>query len=172
MADLNKVFLIGRLVQDPELRYTPNGAAVSDLRVVTSRTWTSKDGEKREDTLFIDVTVWNRQAEACCQYLKKGKQVHIEGYLKLENWESNTGEKRSKIKVEGERVQFLDRLHDSSGSSSESSDDEYATSRRAASSSEGRGPGNGPSRGPAASAPPARPRPADPQAAEDEDIPF
>src|SRR3954451_1040554 len=109
MADLNKVFLMGRLTFDPELRYTPNGSAVSDLRLATSRSWTGKDGERKADKLFIDVTVWNRQAEICCQYLKKGRQIHVEGYLRSESWESPTGEKRSKVKVEAERVQFLDR---------------------------------------------------------------
>ncbi len=109
MADLNKVFLIGRLAQDPELRYTPGGAAVTDLRVATSRVYTTKDGDRREEPLFIDVTVWNRQAENCCQYLAKGRQVHIEGYLKMDSWDDKTtGEKRTKIKVEAERVQFLD----------------------------------------------------------------
>ncbi len=115
MADLNKVYLIGRLTQDPELRYTTGGAAVTDLRLATSRFWNSKDGERKEETLFIDVTVWNRQAENCCQYLRKGRQVHVEGYLKSESWETQTGEKRSKIKVESERVQFLDRRDDQGG---------------------------------------------------------
>jgi single-strand DNA-binding protein len=95
MADFNKVFLIGRLTRDPQLRYTPGGAPVADLGLATSRTYNTKDGERREDTLFIDVTVWNRQAENCCQYLAKGRMVHVEGYLKMETWEDrNTGEKR------------------------------------------------------------------------------
>src|SRR5215211_3145421 len=116
MADLNKVFLIGRLTQDPELRYTPNGAAVSDLRLATSRVYNTKDGERREETLFIDVTVWNRQAEHCCQYLRKGRLVHVEGFLKMDSWDDKTsGEKRTKIKVEGERVQFLDGRRDDAG---------------------------------------------------------
>ena len=72
MADLNKVFLMGRLTFDPELRRTPSGTAVSELRMATSRSWTGRDGERREEKLFIDVTVWDRQAENCCQYLKKG----------------------------------------------------------------------------------------------------
>jgi single-strand DNA-binding protein len=172
MADLNKVFLIGRLTQDPELRYTPNGAAVSDLRLATSRTWTNKDGERKEDTLFIDVTVWNRQAENCCQYLKKGRQVHVEGYLRSESWESPAGEKRSKVKVEAERVQFLDRRDDAGGSSDSPSADEDSTSsarepRRAPSGSAPRSAGNGPGR--SASPPASRPAAA---AEDEEDIPF
>jgi len=110
MADLNKVFLIGRLTQDPELRYTPSGAPVTDLRLATSRVLSGGDeGERREETLYIDVTVWNRQAENCCQYLTKGSGVHIEGFLRMDSWEDkNTGEKRSKVKVVADRVQFLD----------------------------------------------------------------
>ena len=71
MADLNKVFLMGRLTFDPELRRTPSGTAVTELRLATTRTWPGRDGERREETLFIDVTVWDRQAENCCQYLRK-----------------------------------------------------------------------------------------------------
>ena len=67
MADLNKVFLMGSLTFDPELRRTPSGTAVSELRLVTSRTWMSREGERREEKLFIDVTVWDRQAEICCE---------------------------------------------------------------------------------------------------------
>src|SRR4051812_44480074 len=195
MADLNKVFLIGRLTQDPELRYTPNGTAVSDLRLATSRTWTGKDGERREDTLFIDVTVWNRQAENCCQYLKKGRQVHVEGFLKSESWETQAGEKRTKIKVEADRVQFLDR-RDDAGGDPPAHDDDYAPPAReprgapppprsAAPPPRGAGPGGGARppgarggkgrpRGPTRGTPPAR-RPAGPPPVpdpEDEDIPF
>ena len=79
MADLNRVFLMGRLTFDPELRYTPSGSAVTDLRMATSRAWTGKDGDRKEETLYIDVTVWDRQAENCCQYLKKGSGIHVEG---------------------------------------------------------------------------------------------
>lgn len=119
MADLNKVFLMGRLTFDPELRYTPSGSAVTDLRMATSRTWTGKDGDRKEETLFIDVTVWDRQAENCCQYLRKGSGVHIEGSLKMDTWDDKTtGEKRSKIRVQAERVQFLDRRSDAGGTDS------------------------------------------------------
>jgi len=109
MADLNKVFLMGRLTFDPELRRTPSGIAVTELRMATTRSWPGRDGERREETLFIDVTVWDRQAETCCQYLRKGSSVHVEGFLRMDNWEDkNTGEKRSKIRVSADRVQFLD----------------------------------------------------------------
>jgi single-strand DNA-binding protein len=108
MASLNKVFLLGHLTRDPELRNTPNGAPVCDLGVAVNRTWMTKDGEKKEEVAFIDVTVWNRQADNCAKYLAKGRQVHVEGYLKMDSWQDKTtGEKRSKLKVEAEHVQFL-----------------------------------------------------------------
>ncbi|HEV3121859.1 MAG TPA: single-stranded DNA-binding protein [Isosphaeraceae bacterium] len=169
MADLNKVFLIGRLTQDPELRYTPNRVAVIDLRLATSRSWTNRDGERKDDTLFIDVTVWNRQAEMCGQFLKKGSQVHVEGYLKSESWESQTGEKRSKIKVEADRVQFLDRR------------EQHSSGEPAGQYDEGASPAREPRRAPAAAAAASRseysqPAPAQSRPVEavedDEDIPF
>lgn len=110
MADLNKVYLMGRLTFDPELRRTPAGMAVVDLRMATSRSWNNKDGDKKEETLYIDVTCWDRQAENCCKYLRKGSSIHVEGSLKMDTWEDKTtGEKRSKIKVTADRVQFLDK---------------------------------------------------------------
>lgn len=176
MADLNKVFLMGRLTFDPELRYTPSGSAVTDLRLATSRTWTGKDGERKEDTLYIDVTVWERQAENCCQYLKKGSGVHVEGSLKADSWDDKTsGEKRTKIKVIADRVQFLDRKGDS-GSSGESDYGarEPAPRRASGPASEPRAPGNGSSRGdyPPASSPPTRRPPMEPEGDADDDIPF
>ena len=116
MADLNKVFLMGRLTFDPELRRTTGGTAVSELRMATTRSWAGRDGERREETLFIDVTVWDRQAENCCQFLRKGSSVHVEGSLKMDTWDDKTtGEKRSKIRVHAERVQFLDGRRGDSG---------------------------------------------------------
>lgn len=163
MADLNKVFLMGRLTFDPELRRTPSGSAVTELRMATTRAWSDRNGERREETLFIDVTVWDRQAENCCQYLKKGRQIHVEGYLKSESWESPAGEKRSKIKVEAERVQFLDRREDTG--SSDSGDDEYSQARRTAPAA------SAPSRAPAPTGPAAAPR-RSVESEEDDDIPF
>lgn len=172
MADLNKVFLIGRLTQDPELRYTPGGVAVSDLGLATSRSYSTKDGERREETLFIDVTVWNRQAENCCQYLKKGRHVHVEGHLRLESWENQAGEKRSKVKVEAERVQFLDsRERDSGGGGdvpSQARDDEYAPRRGSSGDGRPNGAGRAAPSHPAAQ---SSSRPIEP-ADENEDIPF
>jgi single-strand DNA-binding protein len=182
MADLNKVFLMGALTHDPELRYTTNGTAVADLRLATTRAWSGKDGERREDKLFIDVTVWNRQAENCCQYLKKGRTIHVEGYLKLESWDTPTGEKRSKIKVEAERVQFLDRRDEPGGGPVPTpADDEYgagsAPPRRSSAPSSSAGPARGGYQGRNTQAQPLRtPSPAPPSSADDEgeeeDIPF
>ena len=178
MAQLNKVFLMGNLTRDPELRRLANGTAVADLGLAMNRTYSGKDGEKREEVVFIDVTVWDRQAETCCQYLKKGKAVHVEGYLKMDSWDDKaTGEKRSKIKVQADRVQFLDRKDDPGGSVG--SDDEYAAPaprRSAPAAAEPRGVGNGPSRGGFNSptpAPAARRAPAPPvESDDDDDIPF
>ena len=176
MADLNKVFLMGRLTFDPELRYTPGGMAVSDLRMATTRSWTGKDGEKKEETLFIDVTVWDRQAEMCCQYLKKGRSIHVEGALKADSWDDKTtGEKRIKIKVIADRVQFLDRREDGPGGGPSASQDEEGSappSRRSAPPAANGATGT--SRGSYNSSPgPAIRKPAvepDPEA--DDDIPF
>ena len=178
MAQLNKVFLMGNLTRDPELRRLPSGTAVTELGLALNRSFTGKDGEKREEVVFIDVTVWDRQAETCCQYLKKGKAVHVEGYLKMDSWDDKaTGEKRSKIKVQADRVQFLDRRDDAGGGST-GADDEYASPAARRPAPEPRATGNGPSRGGynnnPAPAPSARRPPAPPVDAEgdDDDIPF
>jgi single-strand DNA-binding protein len=182
MAQLNKVFLMGNLTRDPELRHLANGTAVTDLGLALNRTFTGRDGEKREDVVFIDVTVWDRQAETCCQYLKKGRAVHVEGFLKMDTWEDkNTGEKRSKVKVQADRVQFLDRRDDAGGGGGPGGDDDYAAPaprdpapRRAA--PEPRSTGNGPARGgyntPAPGAPSRRPPSPPVDSEDDDDIPF
>lgn len=173
MAGFNKVFLIGNLTKDPELRYTPGGAAVSDLRLAVNRTYTTKEGERREEVLYIDVAVWNRQAENCCQYLKKGRPVHVEGYLKMESWDDKTtGEKKTKVKVEAESVQFLGGRDEAGGSSGDGDGPAREPYRRPA---EGRAPTNGTaprSNGPPAAAPRKPAAPPQQQADEDDDIPF
>lgn len=108
MANLNKVLLIGRLTRDPELRYTPSGAAVAEFGLAVNRFFKGKDGNRQEDTTFVDITAWGKTAELAQQYLKKGRQVFIEGYLKLDQWTSNEGQKRSKLSVVADNVQFLD----------------------------------------------------------------
>lgn len=107
MSTLNRVFLMGNLTRDPEVRYTPNGTAVGDLALAVNENYKDKDGNLKETTVFVDVEVWARQAETCAEYLHKGSPVFIEGRLKLDQWTSPQGEKRSKLRVRAERVQFL-----------------------------------------------------------------
>jgi single-strand DNA-binding protein len=106
MASLNKVLLIGNLTRDPELRYIPSGQAVTTLGLAVNEKYTGKDGDKKEEVLFIDVNVWGKTAENCAEYLKKGSPVFIEGKLKLRQWEQD-GQKRSKVDVTAMTVQFL-----------------------------------------------------------------
>src|ERR1700676_4302695 len=154
MANLNRVLLIGNLTRDPELRYTPKGTAVTEIGLAVNRIYSGEDGEKKEETTFVDVTLWARQAEIAGQYLKKGRPVFIEGRLQLDTWDDKqTGQKRSRLRVVAENLQLLGSRQDSEGSSSSSS---Y------------------PRRTPSASTPPpARPEPRDPDLdAEPDDIPF
>jgi single-strand DNA-binding protein len=109
MASLNKVFLIGNLVRPPELRYTPTGTAVVDMRLAVNRNYTTQGGEKREDTCFLTVVVWGKQAETCGEYLDKGSPVLVEGRLQTRDWETKDGQKRNVVEVVAERVQFMGR---------------------------------------------------------------
>lgn len=109
MMSLNKVLLIGHLTRDPELRYTPSGTAVADLGLAVNRRYTNGSGEPKEEVAFLTVVVWQKQAEATAQYLKKGSPVLIEGRLASRSWETKAGEKRSTVEVVAERVQFLGR---------------------------------------------------------------
>lgn len=106
MASLNKVMLIGNLTKDPEVRYTPSGSAVSDIRMAVSRKYKTATGQEKEETCFVSVTVWGRQAETVGEYLRKGSPVFVEGRLKLDEWEKD-GQKQSRLGVVAERVQFL-----------------------------------------------------------------
>jgi single-strand DNA-binding protein len=109
MASLNKVFLIGNLTKPPELRYTPNGTAVADLRLAVNRNYTTQGGEKREDTCFLTIVVWGKQAESCGEYLDKGSPILVEGRLQTREWEAKDGGKRTVVEVVAERVQFMGR---------------------------------------------------------------
>ena len=109
MANLNRVFLIGNLTRDPELRYTPSGAAVSNLRIAVNRRYKTQGGELKEETAFITVVVWAKQAEACSQFLSKGKSVFVEGEIQTRSWETPDGQKRNVLEVRASRVQFLTR---------------------------------------------------------------
>lgn len=106
MPNLNKVFLMGHLTRDPEIRHTPKGTAVGDLGLAVNSSYKTADGQTKEETCFCSVVVWGRQAETCKEYLFKGSPVFVEGRLTLEQWESN-GEKKMKTRVRAERVQFL-----------------------------------------------------------------
>jgi single-strand DNA-binding protein len=105
-ASLNKVFLMGNLTRDPEVKYTPKGTAVGDLAMAINDSYKAQDGTIKETVTYVDVEVWGRTAENCKQYLTKGRPVFVEGQLKLDQWEQE-GQKRSKMKVRADRVQFL-----------------------------------------------------------------
>jgi single-strand DNA-binding protein len=107
MANFNKVLLIGNLTKDPELRYTPQGTAVVNLRLAVNRKFRDKNQELKEETCFVTAVVWNKQAETCNQYLHKGSPILIEGRLQSRSWEDNSGQKRNVLEVRAERVQFL-----------------------------------------------------------------
>ena len=117
MANLNKVMLMGNLTRDPELRYTPSGTAVASFGLAVNRKWRSKDGQDREETLFVDVTAFARQAEVMSEYLSKGRPVFIEGRLKLDKWQDKeTGANRSKHTVVVDNFQFIGSKSDGQGS--------------------------------------------------------
>ena len=107
MASLNRVFLIGNLTRDPELRYIPAGTAVATFTIAANRTYASKTGEKKEEVCFMRVVVWARMAEVCGEFLSKGSPVFVEGRLQSRNWEDANGQKRSTVEVVATNVQFL-----------------------------------------------------------------
>ena len=106
MASLNRVLLIGNLTKDPELRYTPSGTPVANLRLAVNSIYKDQSGNRKEETCFVTIVVWSKQAELCNQYLKKGRSVFIEGRLIYRQWEAE-GKTRSTMEVRGDRVQFL-----------------------------------------------------------------
>ena len=106
MANLNRVFLIGNLTRDPELRYIPNGTAVTNLGLAVNRRYKDANGNLQEEVCYVTVVFWGRQAETANQYLKKGSPIFVEGRLIYRTWEKD-GQKRSTLEVRGERMQFL-----------------------------------------------------------------
>jgi single-strand DNA-binding protein len=106
-ASLNKVLLMGNLTRDPEVKYTPKGTAVCDLGIAINDSYKAQDGTIKETVTFVDVEVWGRTAENCKQYLTKGRPIFVEGQLRLDQWETPQGEKKSRMKVRADRVQFL-----------------------------------------------------------------
>ena len=108
MASLNKVYLLGNLTRDPDLRSLPSGQSVCELGLAVGRRYVNSNGQEVEDTCFVDVVVWGRSAANCKQYLEKGSQVLVEGRLQLDQWEDrNGGGKRSKLRVVAEQIQFM-----------------------------------------------------------------
>lgn len=161
MASFNKVMLMGNLTRDPEVKYTPKGTAIANLGLAVNRVYTTESGEQKEEVTFIDIEVWGRQAETAGQYLSKGRPVFIEGRLKLDSWEDKeSGQKRNKLKVVAERVQFLGAPRGGAEFKDQAPSDE-APARPA-------------SRGGRSAAPPARDaaQPEPTPAGEDDNIPF
>ena len=108
MASFNKVILMGNLTRDPELRYTPKGTAIAKIGLAVNRVWTTETGEKKEEVTFVDVDVFGRTAENVGQYMRKGSPILIDGRLRLDQWDDKqTGQKRTKLGVVAETVQFL-----------------------------------------------------------------
>jgi len=108
MAYLNKVFLIGNLTRDPELRVTPKGTAICQFGIAVNRQFKDESGATRDETTFVDIEAWGKQGELVSKYLSKGSPAMVEGRLKLDQWEDKTsGQKRSKLKVVLDNVQFL-----------------------------------------------------------------
>lgn len=108
MASFNKVIILGNLTRDPELRRIASGAAVCAMRVAVNESFTAKSGEKVDRAIFLDVDAWDRQAETCAEFLKKGSSALIEGRLQEDSWEdTQTGEKRRILKIRADRVQFV-----------------------------------------------------------------
>jgi single-strand DNA-binding protein len=152
MASFNKVILLGNLTRDPEVRYTPKGTAVTELGMAVNRVYTAENGEKREETTFVDVTLWGRTAEIAGEYLKKGRPVFIEGRLQLDTWDDKqSGQKRSKLKVVGEGLQLLGSRPGGSGGGGGGDEESSGASRSSK------------------SAPPPKAAPSEP---DDDEIPF
>lgn len=106
MASLNKVYLVGNLTRDPEIRYLPSGQPVGELRMAVNRKFRGANGEERDETCFVSVVVWGKQAETSNKYLAKGSPLLVEGRLQYEEWEKD-GKKQNRLRVVAERVQFL-----------------------------------------------------------------
>jgi single-strand DNA-binding protein len=107
MATFNRVMLIGNLTRDPEVKTIPSGMNVADLRLAVNDDYKDKNGQEVKRVCYVDVTVWDKQAETCKKYLSKGSTICVEGRLKMDEWTTTEGQKRSKLRVSAERVQFL-----------------------------------------------------------------
>jgi single-strand DNA-binding protein len=156
MANFNKVYLMGNLTRDPEMRVTPKGTAICQFGLAISRSWKDESGQTREETAFVDIEAWGKQGEVIAKYCTKGRPLFVEGRLKFDQWEDKTsGQKRSKLKVVLENFQFIGGRGDGAPAAGAASGD-------AAEPAAGEAPAaRAPARGPAA--------PKDPV---DEDVPF
>lgn len=157
MPSFNKVILLGNLTRDPELRVTTNGLSICKMSLATNRVYHSQDGERREEVAFVDVDAFGRQAEIISKYMTKGRPILVEGRLKLDSWETQQGEKRSKLFVVLERFQFMGGREDSAESGGHGSHVERSS------------PPPRPSRAPAS--PASRP-PQQRDEMEEDDVPF
>lgn len=107
MANLNRVFLMGNLTRDPELRYTPAGLAVASFGIAINSTWTSKTGEKKEEVCYVDISIFGRKAEVIGEYFSKGNPIFIEGRLQYNQWETKDGQKRNALRVVADSFEFI-----------------------------------------------------------------
>lgn len=107
MSSMNRVFLMGNLTRNPEARKTSNGLQVADLGLAVSEKYRNKDGETVESVCFVDITVWGKLAEHCSHYLEKGKPILVEGRLQFDQWKTDQGENRNRLRVRADRVEFL-----------------------------------------------------------------
>jgi len=117
---LNKVMIIGNLGRDPEMRYTPSGKPVTTFSVATSRTWSTSEGEKREETEWFNIVAWSSLAEICKQYLTKGQQVYIEGRLQTRHWDGQEGNKHTSVEIVANEMIILSERREVSESTPES----------------------------------------------------
>lgn len=116
MASLNKVFLMGNLTRDPELRFIESGTPVAEFGMAINRNWKDQGGANKEEVCFVDVTIWGRRAEVVNEYFQKGKPIFIEGRLKYDTWEARDGGgKRSKLRVVADNFQFIGGRRDGQG---------------------------------------------------------
>ncbi len=142
MSSYNRVTLVGNLTRQPELRKTKTGSAVTELGLALNRVWTAENGQRQEETTFVDVTVWGRAAENAAQYLQKGRSVLVEGRLQMETWQDKqTGQDRSRLKVVADSLQFLGSNPDSGSPHGEERKDRRSEGRREESRDEARSEG-------------------------------
>ncbi len=109
MVGLNKVMIIGNVGTDPEMRFTPNGNPVTSFRIATGRSYTTPEGERKQETEWFDVVTWNRLAETCNQFLAKGRRAYVEGRLRTRTWDGQDGQKHTRLEIIANQVIFLDK---------------------------------------------------------------